>query len=70
MFYSIIFLFGCIKDKWMENYLKKMKNENPATCAKRAMREVAALRRNLRNGKLYEKMKNENPATCAKRAMR
>ena len=30
-----------------------MKNENPATCAKRAMREGAALRRKLSNGKLY-----------------
>ena len=50
--------------------MKKMKDENPATSANRAMREVAALHRKLGNGKLYEKMKNENPATCAKRALR
>ena len=41
----------------MENFMKKTKDENPATCANRAMREVAPLRRKSRNGKLCEKNK-------------
>ena len=50
--------------------IEKLKNKNPATRAKCAMRKVAALRRKSRNGELTEKMKNKNPATCAKHEMR